>query len=195
MTDKDEEQIEVKSQADLRSWLELHHARPEGIWLTTFKASEGAAYVSRDQVLDELLCFGWIDGRRRKLDDTRTQQWISPRRAQHWAQIYKDRAEALIAGGLMAPPGYAAIERSREEGLWDFMADVDALIYPEDLEAAFDPNSRNIFSGFPPSAQRFTLRWIKLAKTPATRAKRITETVACAARGEFVPGVRMPSKS
>ena len=191
----DDPTLEITSVEALRDWLELNYGQVPGIWLTTYKASEGNRYVSREAVLDQLLCFGWIDGRRRKLDDRRTQQWVSPRRAQHWAQTYKDRAEVLIESGEMQAPGLASIERSKAEGLWDFMADVDALMYPVDLEDAFDPQTRATFAAFPPSAQRFTLRWIKLAKTPGTRHKRIKETVTCAARGDFVPGVRMPSKS
>ena len=62
-------------------------------------------YLSTDQVLDELVSFGWIDGIRRKVDDERTMQLISPRRIEPWARTYKDRAERLIAAGRMQRPG------------------------------------------------------------------------------------------
>jgi len=76
------------------------------------------------------------------------------------------------------------------------MDDVDALIWPDDLKRALEasPRAQEHFSMFPASAQRFTLRWIKLAKTPQTRSKRIDVTVAAARRGDYVPGVKMPSK-
>ena len=151
--------------------------------------------MSREQVLDELIAHGWIDGRRLKVDETRTAQLISQRQTQAWAGSYKDRAERLISEGKMAAPGLASIEAGKASGLWDFFADVDALIIPEDLEEAFDAQGKANFQAFAPSAQRFTLRWIKLAKTSATRAKRITETAERAARNKFVDGVRMPSKT
>lgn len=185
--------VEVATPAELRGWLEAHHAREESVWLVTWKASVRDRYVSREEVLDELVAFGWIDGVRRKLDDTRTMQLISKRRVQHWARSYKERAARLIAEGRMAPPGFASIEAGKASGLWDFMDDVDDLVVPDDLAARFqsDPAARARFDAFPPSARRFTLRWIKLARTDGTRAKRIATTVRCASRGEYVPGVRM----
>jgi len=90
------EKVEIKSSDELRNWLHKNHSQNDGIWLVTYKKSEKEKYVSRDEVLDELLCFGWIDGIRRKLDQNRTMQLISPRRVQHWAKSYKERAQKLI---------------------------------------------------------------------------------------------------
>ena len=73
--------LEVSSALALRSWLEAHHAQPTSVWLVTFKKHTGTAYVSSAEVLDELLCFGWVDGLRRALDADRTMQLISPRQA------------------------------------------------------------------------------------------------------------------
>lgn len=190
------ERVEVTSRTGLRAWLEAHHAREASVWLVTWKAAERDRYVSREEVLDELIAFGWIDGVRRKLDDTRTMQLISKRRVQHWARSYKERAARLIEEGRMAEPGFASIEAGKASGLWDFMDDVDDLVVPDDLAAGLeaDPAAKAHFQTFPPSARRFTLRWIKLARTEGTRRKRIEMTVERAARGEFVPGVRMPSK-
>ena len=188
--------VEVRSAGELRTWLEAHHASEASVWLVTWKAAEREKYVSREEVLDELIAFGWIDGVRRRLDETRTMQLISKRRVQHWARSYKERAARLIGEGRMAEPGFASIEAGKASGLWDFMDDVDDLVVPDDLAARFeaDPAALARFEAFPPSARRFTLRWIKLARTEGTRGKRIDTTVRCAARGEFVPGVRMPSR-
>lgn len=91
------EKVEISSVEELRTWLELHHQQKESIWVVTFKKHINHKYVSRGEVLDEILCFGWIDGIRRKLDEDRTMQLLSPRKAQHWAKSYKDRAKKLIA--------------------------------------------------------------------------------------------------
>jgi len=183
------QKVEVKSAQELRAWLEANHTQTESIWLVTYKKHMGKKYVSVEDILDEVLCFGWVDGIRRKLDDDRTMQMISPRQTQHWAKTYKDQAAKLIEAGWMHPAGLAAIEASKQNGLWNFMDDVDALIKPEDLIEALDahPPAREIFDACAQSYQRNVLRWIKLAKTAKTRAKRIQETAISAAQNRKIP--------
>lgn len=127
------EKVEVASQEELRMWLEKNHSQEESVWFVTYKKEVPDKYISTSEVLDELLCFGWIDGIRRKLDDTRTMQLISPRKTQHWTKTHKDRAQKLIDADLMQPAGFASIEAGKKSGLWHFMDDVDALIIPRDL--------------------------------------------------------------
>lgn len=149
----------------------------------------GDTYVSIAEVLDEILCFGWIDGIRRKLDENRTMQLLAPRRTQHWAKSYKDRVARLQSEGRMHPAGLQAIAESQRNGLWDAMDDIDALLMSEDLVealAARPPAALN-FDAFSTSSRRNVLRWIKRAKTPETRAKRIEQTTVLAARNEKVP--------
>jgi uncharacterized protein YdeI (YjbR/CyaY-like superfamily) len=178
------EQVVVESVEVLRAWLTNNHASDASVWLVTYKKVVQDKYVSRAEVLDELLCFGWIDGIMRKVDDQRVMQLISRRRVQHWAQSYKECAARLIAENRMHPAGLAAIEQSKREGLWDAMADVDALVVPDDLANALAavPSARARFDGFAPSYRRNVLRWIKLAKMQPTRAKRIALTVETATR-------------
>lgn len=188
------EQVEVASAAELRTWLLEHHTQPDSVWLVTFKKEPASSkhlgkFVTRDEVLDELVSFGWIDGVRRKVDDDRTMQLVGPRRVQHWSKTYKDRADRLISSGEMHAAGLAEIEASKANGLWDFMNDVDALIAPDDLLEALDahPPARDHYEAFPPSTKRNTLRWIKIAKTASTRAKRIATTTELASKNERVP--------
>ncbi|MEO1238238.1 MAG: YdeI/OmpD-associated family protein [Pseudomonadota bacterium] len=177
------EKVEVASAADLRAWLAANHGQEASVWLVTYLAAVPEKYLSRDAVLDELVAYGWIDGIRRKVDSERTMQMISPRKVEYWAQSYKDRAARLEAEGRMAAPGRASVERGKASGLWDFMADVDALIVPDDLAAALTAAGAD-FEAFAPSYRRNVLRWIKLAKTDATRSKRIQKAAETAARGE-----------
>lgn len=152
MTESDRfEQVFIQSIDELRVWLTTNHASDASGWLVTYKKVVEDKYASRADVLDELLCFGWIDGIMRKVDDQRVMQLISRRRVQHWAQSYKDRAARLIAENRMQPAGLAAIERSKREGLWDAMADVDALIVPDDQANALDAalSTRVHSDGFP----------------------------------------------
>lgn len=184
------EQVEIESPAQLRDWLLCNHTQEDGVWLVTFKKTVGEKYVSRDEVLDELLCFGWIDGIRRKLDAERTMQLISPRRAQHWARSYKERAERLMAEGRMHESGLNSIKAGKESGLWNFMDDVDNLIVPKDLQEALEKQEGALafFNNINDSSKRFVLRWIKLAKTKKTRENRIEKIAKLASIGEKLPG-------
>lgn len=183
------EKVEITSAAQLRAWLEAHHTQKESIWLVIFKKHTGDRYVSIEQVLDEILCFGWIDGAGRKLDTDRTMRLLSPRRTQHWAKTYKDRAARLEKEGRMRPAGLKAIEESKGLGLWNVMDDVDALLIPDDLVAVLQlhPPALENFSGFAISYRRNVLRWIKIAKTSQTRKKRLETTAELAAKNEKVP--------
>ena len=182
--------VEIESQEQLRNWLRLNYSQEEGIWLVTFKKSEKKKYVSRDEVLDELICFGWIDGIRRKLDNTRTMQLISPRRIQHWAKTYKDRAGKLIKENKMHQSGLDSIKKGKESGLWNFMDDVDNLKIPDDLKTALNKleGAFDFFDNINNSSKRFVLRWIKLSKTEKTRNIRIAKIAKLSSIGEKLPG-------
>lgn len=182
------ERIEVRSATEMRNWLLEHHHQREAVWLVTYKKAVPSRYVTTSEVLDELIAFGWIDGIRRALDEERTMQLVSPRRTQPWAKTYKDRAERLIASGSMHPNGLASVNRAKESGAWEAMAEVDALTVPDDLRAALDdaPPALEEFSNFPPSIRRNILRWVAMAKTEPTRAKRIDLTASEARAGRRV---------
>ena len=184
------EKVEISSQEELRSWLLKNHHQSESVWLVTYKKSEFDKYVSRWEVLDELISFGWIDGIRRKLDDLRTMQLISKRKVEHWARTYKERAEKLIEEGKMHESGLKSITVSKASGLWDFMDDVDYLIVPKDLSEALltFEGATDFFASINESSKRFVLRWIKLAKTEKTRQKRIQEIALLASKKEKLLG-------
>ena len=185
------EQVEIISQKQLRDWLQKNHSQKESIWLVTYKKNVLEKYVSVQQVLDELLCFGWIDGIRRKLDDERTMQLIAPRKAEHWTKTYKDRYAKLLKNNLVEDAGKVAVALSKKSGLWNFMDDVDALIKPTDFikELESYKNAMVNFNAFGASSQRFILRWIKLAKTTDTRNKRIKQAAALADKNLKIPGL------
>lgn len=184
------QQVEVSSGEELRAWLENNYAQKESVWLVTYKKVVPEKYLSTSRVLDELLCFGWIDGIRRKLDDTRTMQLISPRRVEHWARSYKDRAAQLIREGKMHEAGFRSIEAARKNGLWEMMDDVDDLVVPNDLQEALGKNDKatEFFNSINASSKRFVLRWIKIAKTEKTRMARIRQIAELSAKGEKLKG-------
>lgn len=184
----DFERVEVTGPEALWAWLEAHHGQGESVWLITWKAAHRAKYVSREDVLDALIAYGWIDGRRMKVDDDRTMQLISPRKEQAWAQSYKTRADRLETEGRMQAPGRAAIAASKRSGKWMASAQIDALVEPEDLLTALEARgAREFWDKSAPSYRRNILRFIAGAKRPETRAKRIATTTEYAARGEKLP--------
>ena len=184
------EKVEVESSDQLRNWLMKNHHQEEAVWLVTFKKIEKEKYLAREEVLDELLCFGWIDGIRRKLDDRRTMQLISPRRAQHWAKSYKERVAKLIKENRMHQSGLNSVKAGKKNGLWNFMDDVDRLIVPKDLQKALEKyeGAAVFFDEINDSSKRFVLRWIKLAKTNKTRENRINKIARLASMGKKLPG-------
>ena len=181
-------QVEVTSQDELWTWLGQHHDSAQSVWLVTWKAAHRDRYVSREAVLDALIAFGWIDGRRLQLDDARTMQLISPRKQQAWAKTYKDRAARLQAEGRMQAAGQAAINAAQQSGRWSESDPVDALLDPDDLMEALDAQGATAWwQAAAPSYRRNILRWIATAKRPETRRARLETTAAMAAKGQKVP--------
>jgi uncharacterized protein YdeI (YjbR/CyaY-like superfamily) len=183
-------QVEITSVSQLRDWLLKNHTQKESIWVVTFKKEIKDKHVSVQEILDELLCFGWIDGIRRKVDDDRTMQLIAPRQVQHWTKTYKDRFAKLEKEGKMQDAGREAVAISKQNGLWNFMDDVDALIKPDHLIKCLNEHDGALqnFDAINASSKRFALRYIKIAKTDATRAKRIIEISLLAKDGKKLPG-------
>jgi uncharacterized protein YdeI (YjbR/CyaY-like superfamily) len=183
-------QVEISSATQLRAWLEQNHAQKESIWLVTYKKEVIEKYVSTQEILDEILCFGWIDGVRRKVDEEKTMQLIAPRQVQHWTKTYKDRFAKLEEEGRMTDAGREAVLLSKQNGLWDFMDDVDALIKADDFVKCLEENppAMTYFDAFGASSKRFMLRHIKIAKTAETRAKRISEITLLAQQNKKLSG-------
>jgi uncharacterized protein YdeI (YjbR/CyaY-like superfamily) len=175
--------VQVESRAEWRAWLGAHHANSRSIWLVTFKKASGRGTLFNDDIVEEALCFGWIDSVPRKLDQMRSMLLLSPRKpGSAWSAINKARAERMIAAGLMQPAGLAVIDRAKADGSWTRLDQVEALETPEDLTTAFalHPEAGANFAAFPRSVKRGILEWILQAKRPETRAARIAETALLA---------------
>jgi len=173
--------LQIRSLDDLRAWLLENHRQGDAVWLVTWKKRPGAPHVPYPEIVDELLCWGWIDSRVRTLDEARTQLLIAPRRrGSAWSKVNKDKIERLFAAGRITPAGLAVIEAARADGSWARLDEVETLVDPPDLAEALDMDqeARRCWDRFPPSSRRGILEWISTAKRPETRAARIAETVA-----------------
>lgn len=180
------EQFHPLSRAAWREWLSLNHQNSRGIWLIFYKKRSGKPTVAYDEVVEEALCFGWIDSVPNKLDDARGKLWLAPRkRKSAWSKLNKTRIERLMRAGLMMPAGLAKVEAAQQDGAWTALDQIEELIPPEDLVQAFEraKTARRNFEGFPPSARKGILQWIISAKRPETRKARIAQTVRMARIG------------
>ncbi len=178
------ERVEVTSRAQWRAWLKKHHLRTEGIWLVTWKKATPSKHLPYAAIVEEALCFGWIDSLPRKLDEERTMLYISPRKQKSvWSKLNKERIVGLEAAGLMTEAGRAKIEAAKKDGTWTTLDEVEAMEMPYDLATALARNNkaRKHFEAFPPGSRKIILQWVGSARTAATRARRITETVTLAA--------------
>lgn len=187
MARDEREEVQIETRAAWRAWLEANHTQTESIWLISFKKSAGDRYLPYDHVVEEALCFGWIDGQTRSVDDERSAQLLSPRRAgSMWSASNKRRLVELEAAGLMRPAGRAVVERAKADGSWTLLDDVEALVVPDDLRAALDATAgaNEGWAALPDGAKKQHLWWIKSAKRAPTRAKRIAATAAAMGRGE-----------
>jgi uncharacterized protein YdeI (YjbR/CyaY-like superfamily) len=179
--------VQCENRAEWRAWLEANHATATGAWLVTWRRGAGHPVLDYEDGVEEALCFGWIDSRGGRVDEQRSKLYYAPRKARSgWARTNKARVERLLAAGLMAPAGKAAIERAKANGSWTMLDDVENGVVPDDLRAALaaHPPAEEHWATFPPSARRVILEWVRQAARPETRAARIAETAERAARNE-----------
>ena len=169
-----------------RAGREANHERSKGVWFVIDKKVNGQQPLSYEEICEELVCFGWVDSRPRKMDERRSMLLCTPRKPKSgWAKPNKDRVARMEAAGKMAPAGLAAVAEAKRLGTWNKLDAFDALEIPEDLAAALTrAGATENFAAFPRSVKRGILEWIGTAKRPETRAARVTETASLAAKNE-----------
>ena len=183
--------VHVEDRATWRAWLEANHATARGAWMVTWRARSGRAGLEYEAAVEEALCFGWVDSTGGRVDDERGKLYFAPRKPRSmWAATNKARVERLIAQGLMAPAGLAAIERAKANGSWETLDSVERLEVPDDLTAALaaHPPADANFAAVPPSARKMLLWWVISARRPETRATRIGHVAEAAACNERARG-------
>ena len=164
---------------DFAAWIEQQGAEPQGAWI--LMARPGTAGVTYAQALEVALCWGWIDGQKRKGDETSWWQYFAPRKpGSIWSQINRQKALNLIAAGKMRPAGLAAVETAKRRGEWDrAYQPVSSREIPLELREALDrsPRAREFFDSLD-SQNRFAFVFrTASAKKPETRLKRAAQFV------------------
>jgi uncharacterized protein YdeI (YjbR/CyaY-like superfamily) len=176
--------LSFATREEWRAWLEEHHAREQEAWLLHSKKKAARQSLPYEEAVEEALCFGWIDGLLRSVDNETYALRYSPRRPRSvWSESNKRRAERLTDEGRMTPAGLEKISQARESGEWDAATareDVDSI--PEDLAQALE-GSRALaaFQAWPASRRQSLLYWLTSAKRLETRQRRIEAIVEMAA--------------
>jgi uncharacterized protein YdeI (YjbR/CyaY-like superfamily) len=174
--------------ADWADWLEAHHGTAPGVLLQLAKKGAPFTSVTYLEAVEVALCYGWIDGQSKRLDEHTYLQRFTPRRAKSiWSKVNRAKAEALIAAGRMRPAGLAEVERAQLDGRWAAAYDSPATAtVPDDLQAALDqcPAAGAFFATLSGTNRYAVLFRVQTARSPATRQKRIADLVAMLERGE-----------
>lgn len=170
------EVLAPSSRSEWRRWLDEHPDRQDGLWVVFKNNSSPIDGPTYDDLVEEALCFGWIDSLTKRVDADRRIQWYSPRRKGGiWSALNKRRIGKLTAAGVMHPRVQAAIDAAMADGSWSQYDAAEALILPDDLEMAFTeaPEARRAYEGASSSTKKQLLWQIYSAKRADTRAKRI----------------------
>jgi uncharacterized protein YdeI (YjbR/CyaY-like superfamily) len=170
------------SQDAWECWLAENHATARGVWIKMAKKASGIESVTHAEALESALCYGWIDGQRRGLDERFFLQKFTPRSARStWSRINRDKAEQLIATGRMQPAGLAEVERARADGRWEKAYEPQSTAtVPNDLQRELDanPEARHFFETLDSRNRYAILYRLQSAKRPETRARRLAEFIA-----------------
>jgi uncharacterized protein YdeI (YjbR/CyaY-like superfamily) len=163
-----------------RKWLERNHASAREVWLVFPRKHTGRPCVGYDEAVEEALCFGWIDGIKKRIDEDHYTYRFSPRQpGSKWSLINRKRAEALLAAGRMAAAGRAAVEQARKGGAWA-AAKVKRPDHLSDLlraALAGDPRASAAWEALSPSQQRLYNLWVNEAAREETRQRRARQVV------------------
>jgi uncharacterized protein YdeI (YjbR/CyaY-like superfamily) len=178
---------DFKTPAEFRAWLVKHHATSTELGVVLHKKASGKATMTWSDAVDQALCFGWIDGIARRIDDTSRVQRFTPRKPKsNWSAVNINKVAELTARGLMMPAGLAAFALRTEarSQVYSYenrhLASLDA-----EREAAFRANARawEFFEKQPPSYRQTSIYWVMNAKRQETRAKRLARLIEVSAGG------------
>lgn len=177
-----------KSQSELHDWFTENHARTGELVAGFYKGQSRKLGITYREALDEALCFGWIDGIRRSLDEVSYTIRFTPRKAKSiWSAINVKRAERLTKLKLMQPSGLRQMEMAKQDGRWKSAYQSQSkMAVPEDLQASLDRNPRaKAFFATLDSRNRYAVLFrIHTAQKMETRARRVQQFVAMLGRGE-----------
>ncbi len=193
---KEESLVFFEDRDQWRRWLEQNHDKASAIFLVHYKKHTKKPGVEYNDAVEEAICFGWIDGKLKRIDEEKFMLRYSPRQPKsRWSQANKTRAEKMIKEGKMTPAGHQAIALAKESGAWEKAYQVRRQpSIPKDLRVALKayPEAWQNFQQLSNSHQNAYVIWVAEAKKPETRKRRIHEIVE-RSRRNIKPTIDTPS--
>jgi len=187
-----------KSPSELHKWLEQHHAKAQELWVGFYKKSSGKPSITWPEAVDEALCFGWIDGVRKSIDDISYTIRFTPRKSRSiWSAVNVKRAQALTNMGLMQPSGLTAFQARDQDrsGVYSYEQKSHQLddLYEKKLRA--NKKAWDFFQAQAPWYQRAARWWVISAKKEETRLKRLATLIEDSAHGRTIAPLTRTTKS
>jgi uncharacterized protein YdeI (YjbR/CyaY-like superfamily) len=190
--------IFFESPAALRAWFDKNHATQKELLVGYYKISTGRDSVTWSQSVDEALCFGWIDGIRRSIDDESYCIRFTPRKPSSiWSAVNIRKVEELTEKGKMMPEGIEAYSKRNEKHSRIYSYETpNGTKFTSDMENLFklQPGAWEYFQSQAPSYRKVTIRWVMGAKQEATRLKRLGELILSSGAGEWIKAMRWGKK-
>jgi uncharacterized protein YdeI (YjbR/CyaY-like superfamily) len=172
------------------AWLAQHHADSDGIWIRMARKGTGLPSITWKEIVEVALCYGWIDGQSRRIDDRFFWQKVTPRRPRStWSKTNREKVAALVEAGRMRAPGLAEIERAKADGRWDAAYDgPGTATVPAELQAALaaSPQAAAAFEALDAQNRYAMIHRIQTARRPETRERHAAKFAAMLERGEKI---------
>jgi uncharacterized protein YdeI (YjbR/CyaY-like superfamily) len=187
-----------KTPADFRQWFEAHHASAAEQWVGFYKRDSGKASISWPQSVDEALCFGWIDGIRKSIDDVSYMIRFTPRKARStWSTVNIKRVGELSEQGLMRPAGLKAFAARQENRSGIYSYEQRSPELPDEYRKILkkNPGALQFFEAQPPSYRKAANWWVTSAKKEETRLKRLERLIQLSAARQRIPQFTALTKS
>lgn len=176
--------------AEFRNWLDKNHAALAELWLAFYKRDSGRPSITWPEAVDEALCYGWIDGVRKSIDDLSYTIRFTPRKpGSIWSLVNIRRVNELMKLGRMMPPGIAAFETRDEERARKYSYENRPRSLAAGYEKKFRANKKawQFYETQPPGYRRTASFWVTSAKQEDTRLRRLDQLIACSSKGERLP--------
>jgi uncharacterized protein YdeI (YjbR/CyaY-like superfamily) len=175
------------SSNDLDQWLKVNYASESELWVKIFKKGSGIESVTWNDVVIEILCWGWIDGIKKSLDDHAYLQRITPRKSKSaWSKRNRDHVERLITEGRMQEPGLVQVQAAKSDGRWENAYSVKEMEVPEDFIIALDskPQAKQFYQTLTKSNRYVIALGLTSAKKAETRQRRFEKYMDMLVREE-----------
>lgn len=187
------EPIFFSTPEDFRKWLEKHHEKEELLWVGYYKKATGIPSMTWSESVDQALCFGWIDGLRKSVDNKRYKIRFTPRRpTSNWSAVNIKKMEALTKAGLMRPEGLAAYAKRKAEKSKIYSYEQDEVVldpaYKSKIKA--HPKAWQYFDQLAPSYKKASIRWVMSAKREETRLRRLRILIESSEGQQKIPQLR-----